>query len=111
MTAPIQFGNFHYAAHLRDAEKPILSAVVSAGVADTGIWRELPPSVRTSALESGRMNSIAESATNPVALCLNDGWESGSYWDTPGTLDHTSLQLDSDSTERVIAVCRDLTGA
>lgn len=33
----IQFGNHHYAVHLRDTEQNILSAVVNAGLADTKI--------------------------------------------------------------------------
>lgn len=112
MTAPIQFGNYHYAAYLRDAEKGILSAVVNAGLADTGIWREMPSSVRTSMLESRRMNSIPESAKIPVALCVNEGWESGSYWGKIGSLDEfISLRLDAQTTERLISICRDLTGA
>jgi NAD(P)-dependent dehydrogenase (short-subunit alcohol dehydrogenase family) len=111
VTAPIQFGNYHYAAHLRDVEKGILSAVVNAGVADTGIWREMPVSVRTSLLEQHRMNSVPESAKIPVALSVNDGWESGSYWGTLGKLDHTPLRLDVKTTERLISICRNLTGA
>jgi len=107
--AAIQFGNHHYAVHLQDKEKGILSAVVNAGLADTGIWREVP-SAREGALNSRRMNTIPESATVPVALCINDGWKSGSYWGTLGKLEHTPLRLDPQTTERLISICRDLTG-
>lgn len=107
--AAIQFGNHHYAAHLRDTEKNILSAVVNAGLADTGIWREAL-STRQGVLNSGRMNSVPESAHVPVALCLNNGWESGSYWGTLGKLEHTPLRLDTPATKRLISICRNLTG-
>ena len=107
MTAPIQIGNHHYAAHLRDAEPHILAAVVNAGVADTGIWRATPQSFRPRV-----MNSIPQSASNPVALCLNDDWPSGSYWATLSQPEQaTPLRLDPTATARVIATCHDLTGA
>ncbi len=109
--AAIQFGNHHYAAYLRDAEPKVLSAVVNAGVADTGIWRELPANVRESMLASGKQNTIAESAVIPVALCVNDDWGAGSYWGTIGKLESVPLNLDAQETEKLIAVCRELTGA
>ena len=111
MTAQIQFGNFHYAAHLRDTEKNILAAVVNAGLANTGIWRELPAAVRDQMLNSRQNNSIPESAVIPVALCVNDNWKSGTYWGTVSKLESTPLNLDSNETARFISVCRDLTGA
>ena len=110
MTAQIQFGNFHFAAHLHDAEPPVLSAVVSAGLADTGIWRVIPPAVRASMLEKRQMNTISESARIPVALCVNETWESGTYWGTPGHLESTPLHLDERTTRRLISVCHQPTG-
>ncbi len=110
--AAIQFGNHHYAVHLRDTEQGILSAVVNAGLADTGIWREMPSSVRETMLGARQMNSIPESAKIPVALCVSDGWESGSYWGKIGSLDEfIPLRLDAQTTERLISICRDLTAA
>ncbi len=114
MTAPIQFGNLHYAAHLRDTEKGILAAVVNAGTARTGIWRETPLPLRILVAISGPlvMNSIPQSAKNPVSLCVNDGWESGSYWGKPGKPEQaTPLRLDAQATERLVSMSRDLTGA
>jgi NAD(P)-dependent dehydrogenase (short-subunit alcohol dehydrogenase family) len=112
MTVAIQFGNHHYAAYLRDNQPGILSAVVNAGLAETGIWREFPSEVREKMLASRKANSIPESAKIPVALCVNDGWESGSYWGKVGNPNEfISLQLDTQTTQRVISVCRDLTGA
>lgn len=106
---PIQFSNHHYAVYLRDTEPNIRAAVVNAGLADTGIWREVQ-STRTNVLKSNQMNTIPESAAVSVELCLNDGWESGSYWGTLGKMESVSLQLDAQETERLIAICRDLTG-
>lgn len=111
MTGQIQFGNFHYAAHLRDTEKNILAAVVNAGLAATDIWRELPAEVRNSMLGSRQSNTIPESAVIPVALCVDESWQSGTYWGSVGKLEAVSLSLDSKTTERVISICRDLTGA
>ena len=109
--AAIQFGNHHYAVYLKNKEKNLLAAVVNAGVADTGIWRELPAGVRDSMLRSGRENSVLESAIIPVALCLNDGWETATYWGTVGKLESVPLNLDPQETERLIAVCNQLTEA
>jgi NAD(P)-dependent dehydrogenase (short-subunit alcohol dehydrogenase family) len=109
--AAIQFGNHHYAVHLKNTEKNILAAVVNAGVADTGIWRELPAEVRNNMLGSRQQNTIPESAVIPVALCVNDGWETGTYWGTIGRLESVPLNLDLHETEKLISVCRNLTGA
>ena len=112
MTAAIQFGNHHYAAHLRDNQPWILSAVVNAGLAETGIWRELPVQMSAKMLASRQLNSIPESAKIPVAVCINAGWKSGSYWGDVGNPDEfVSLERNPKITERVISVCHDLTGA
>jgi hypothetical protein len=96
---------------LRDTEKNILAAVVNAGLAATDIWRELPAEVRNSMLGSRQSNTIPESAIIPVALCVDENWQSGTYWGSVGKLEAVSLSLDSKTTERVISICRDLTGA
>mgnify|MGYP001184883703 CR=1 FL=1 len=112
MTAAIQFCNHHYAVYLRDNQPGIFSAVVNAGLADTAIWREFPSEVREKMLASRPANSIPESAKIPVTLCLNDDWKSGSYWGKVGNPDEfISLQLDTQTTERLISICCDLTGA
>jgi len=87
------------------------NAVVNAGLAETGIWRELPPQVRQSMLASRSQNTIAESAFLPTALCLADNWASPSYWGQVGVFEALPLQLDAQETERYLAVCRELTGA
>jgi NAD(P)-dependent dehydrogenase (short-subunit alcohol dehydrogenase family) len=108
--AAIQFGNHHYAVHLKNTEANLLAAVVNAGLADTGIWRELPAEVRNNMLGSRQQNSVPESAVIPVALCVNDNWESGTYWGAVGKVESVPLNLDPSETEKLIAVCRDLTG-
>ncbi|MCI0636628.1 MAG: SDR family NAD(P)-dependent oxidoreductase [Actinobacteria bacterium] len=114
MTHPIQIGNHHYAAHLRDREPRVRAGVVNAGVAKTGIWRDTPLKVRilTTAAAPFLMNSVAKAAVNPVALCVDDEWRSGSYWPEPGR-PHESipLELDPEETARVIETSRALTGA
>lgn len=109
--AAIQFGNHHYAAHLKNAEPNLLAAVVNAGLADTGIWRELPAEIRNNMLGSRHQNTIPESAAIPVALCVNDTWDTATYWGIIGKLESTPLQLDSNETERLISVCHEITGA
>lgn len=112
MTASIQFGNHHYAAYLCENENGILSAVVNAGLAETAIWREFPAEVREKMLSSRPTNSIPDSAIIPIALCLNDSWAAGSYWGEIGNVQNfTLLELDTHSTERVISISRQLTGA
>ncbi len=114
MTASMQFGNQHYVAHLRDTEPRVLAAAVNAGVARTGIWRKTPLAVRLLAATVGRFffNSVSTSARNPVALCVEDGWASGSYLEKPGKPDQiTPLRLDGQETQQVIAVSHELTGA
>jgi NAD(P)-dependent dehydrogenase (short-subunit alcohol dehydrogenase family) len=106
-THPIQFGNQHYAAHLREAEPWILAGVVNAGVADTGIWRSTPPSFPRPA-----MNPVPVSAANPVALSTGVAWTTGSYWPVPGDPGRSvPLHLDRGQTARVITISRELTGA
>lgn len=109
--AAIQYGNHHYAVHLKNTEKNVLAAVVNAGLADTGIWRELPAQVRDNMLGSRKQNTIPESAVIPVALCVNDAWETATYWGTIGKLESTLLNLDLQETERLISVCKEITGA
>lgn len=108
--ASIQFSNHHYAMYLSRTEPTLRAAVVNAGLADTGIWRELPPAVRENMLQSRQLNSIAESALVPVALCLNEDWASPTYWGVVGELEAISLELDPAETARVIAICHGLTG-
>lgn len=109
--AAIQFGNHHYAVHLKNTEKNILVAVVNAGLADTDIWRELPAEITSQMLGSRQRNTIPESAVIPVALCVNDNWETATYWGSIGKLESTPLHLDSNETERLISVCHKITGA
>ena len=97
----------HYAVHLREHEANVLAAVTNVGVADTDIWREVM-SVREGTLS--RMNTVAESAAVPAALCVNDGWESGTYWGTVGKLESVQLNLARQETERLIAICHALIG-
>ena len=114
MSMPIQIGNHHYAAHLRDTEKWLLAGVVNPGAARTGIWREAALWARLFAAVLGPFlfDSVASSAKNPVELSVADHWPSGSYWLKVGKIEQvTPIVLDSRDTERVIAICRELTGA
>lgn len=112
MTMPIQVGNHHYAAHLRETEKWLRVGVVNAGVARTGIWRAAPWWMQAMAAMVGPLlfDSIPSSAKNLVTAATAEGWASGSYWLKVGTDQVTPIALDAADTVRVIAACRELTG-
>ena len=114
MTAQIQIGNQHYAAHLRDSKSGILAATVNAGVVKTAIWRKTPWYVKifTTILSPFMFNSVAQSAEIPVWLCTNNHWKSGSHWGKPGREKAVSLlKMDTQQTKQVISISHSLTEA
>lgn len=113
MTAQIQIGNHHYAAHLAREEPSLLAGVINAGAARTGIWRKLPWYVRTLTTLVGPllMDPVTRSAANPVAATQSDDWASGTYWEKPGKFERkTAIDLDAATTQRVMSISRELTG-
>lgn len=113
-TEQIQVGNVHYAAHLARTEPWLRAATVNAGVAKTGIWRVMPWYVKlaTTLAAPLMMNAPAEAASNAHRSCDDDGWDTGTYLGKPGDFaGRTPIRVDPDATARVIATCRDLTGA
>lgn len=113
MTAQIQIGNQHYAAHLARAKPWLRAGVVNAGVARTGIWRETPWYVKALAATVGRLrfDPVERSASNPVAAATHRDWVTGTWWGTPGRFDlRTPIDLDPETTRQIVDGCRALTG-
>lgn len=110
----VQLANYHYAKHLAATEPTLRAAVTNAGVAVTGIMRDMPLPLRVLfPLVAPLMTiPVQQSAANPVWLSTHDGWPSGTYWPKPGDTDaRIPLTLDDAVTAQVLAESRALTGA
>ncbi|MBX7057895.1 MAG: SDR family NAD(P)-dependent oxidoreductase [Leptospirales bacterium] len=113
VTQQIQIGNMHYASYLSQAAPELQTAIVNAGVVDTGIWRMTSVWMRimTTLMRPFVFNSLSEAAINPVRLCQTTDWPGNSYWGVVGHPEkHQPIELNADETRRVIAECARLTG-
>lgn len=55
---------------------------------------------------------MEKSARNPVQAALRDDWIGPAYWGKTGDYEkRTLIELDSVTTEKIMAVSRELTGA
>lgn len=109
----IQILNHHYVAHLAKTEPQLSAAVVNVGLVKTEIMRDMPALMRVMFTVMPFMTiPVEKAAANPVWLCTNDGWKTGAYLGKPGKHDLvTPLSLDAETTGKVVATSRDLTGA
>jgi NAD(P)-dependent dehydrogenase (short-subunit alcohol dehydrogenase family) len=110
----IQIANHHYVAWLAKNQPKVSAAVVNVGLVRTEIMRDMPAVMRIGFSVLGPLFTISveKAASNPAWLCTHDGWQSGSYWGKPGKSDvATPLALDGATTEKVVGISRELTGA
>lgn len=112
--SPIQLANHHYADHLARAEPRIRAGVLNAGAAKTDILRMQPPLMRAAAKVLGPLffDSLEKSAYNVVQAALRADWTTPIYWGKPGVYEkQTPIALDPATTEEIVSISRELTGA
>ncbi|MFK0110206.1 SDR family NAD(P)-dependent oxidoreductase [Streptomyces sp. NPDC091217] len=114
MREAVQLSNHHYAAHLARTEPDFLAGVVNAGAVKTDILRMAPWFMKAGAKVAGPFiyDSVEKSAHNVVEASLRDDWQPATYWGKTGDFGRrTPIRLDDSTTQHVMAVSRDLTGA
>ncbi|MFD5206563.1 SDR family NAD(P)-dependent oxidoreductase [Streptomyces anulatus] len=112
---PIQLANHHYAAHLTRTEPGLAAGVVNAGSAKTDIMRIAPWYMRAAMKVLGplALDSVETSARNVVEAVRHHDWhDAPAYWAKPGHFNkRTPIKLDTTTTQRLMDISHNLTGA